>query len=116
MNAKNEFVYITRNREVECATLLRHAEKNDWTGDAAARSTHVLKQDFTQEEYDKFLESLDFEYNSGHGTQELFGMIWFKDRAWAERREYDGLEWWSINERPQIPDNLKRENEISKPL
>ena len=43
-------------------------------------------------------------------------MIWFKDRAWAERREYDGLEWWSINERPQIPDNLKRENEISKPL
>lgn len=116
MNAKREFVYITSKREVECATMLRHADKNDFTGAAAARSVHKLMKDYTQEEYDKFLESLDFEYDSGYGNQELFGMIWFKDGAWAERKEYDGLEWWIINERPQIPDNLKKENENSKPL
>ena len=41
------------------------------------------------------LATLDFEYDNGYGSQELFGEIIFKDGSWLERGEYDGSEWWS---------------------
>ena len=66
----------------------------------------------TQEEYDEFLKSLDFNYDSGYGTQELFGRIWYRDGSWSERYEYDGSENWDYKSRPEIPTNLNRIDKI----
>lgn len=44
----------------------------------------------------------DLEYDSGYGSQELFGTILFKDNTWLERGEYDGQEWWEYRSPPTI--------------
>ena len=54
-----------------------------------------------------FINNLDFEYNNGFGSQELFGTVWFNDNTWLERKEYDGSEWWIHCKRPQIPEELR---------
>jgi len=55
------------------------------------------------------LEYLDFEYNNGFGGREVGGFIVFKDKAWLERNEYDGSEWWEYLETPTL-ENIKGEN------
>lgn len=66
-----------------------------------------LAADYSEEEYARWLQSLDFEYNAGFGGQELFGTLWFSDDTWAYRGEYDGSEWWMFCERPEIPQDLQ---------
>ncbi|MBV1929832.1 MAG: hypothetical protein KUG81_10025 [Gammaproteobacteria bacterium] len=48
------------------------------------------------------VDSLDFDYHSGYGGQNLFCYIWYKDGTWSERGEYDGSEWWEHQERPKL--------------
>ena len=52
---------------------------------------------------DQALAVLNFTYDDGFGTQELFGTVWFDDGTWSERDEYDGSEWWTRRIRPPIP-------------
>jgi len=49
---------------------------------------------------EQVLPLLDFEYDSGYGTQELDGYIWYADGTWSVRGEYDGSEWWEHVVRP----------------
>lgn len=65
-----------------------------------------LKVGFTIDEFSEFLNSLDFEYDNGYGSQELFGFIWLKDGSWCERYEYDGSESWAHKSPPIIPEKL----------
>lgn len=67
----------------------------------------VLKEGYTQADLDEFISKLDFEYDAGYGSQELFGMVWFNDGAWMDRYEYDGSECWDWHKYPSIPDELK---------
>ncbi|MFN9902948.1 MAG: hypothetical protein ACK55Z_30085, partial [bacterium] len=39
----------------------------------------LLREGYTQEEYNEFLEKMDFEYDSGYGLQHLFGTVWFNE-------------------------------------
>lgn len=39
-------------------------------------------------------------YDSGYGSQRLYGTIVFKNSAWLERGEYDGSEWWELKKMP----------------
>lgn len=57
---------------------------------------------FTSKEYEAFLDWLDFSYDSGYGSQELFGFILLKGGAWLERHEYDGSERWVKKTRPHL--------------
>lgn len=63
----------------------------------------TLYPDYTDEELEEFLNSLDFEYHDGHGTQAVYGNVWFKDGTWAIRGEYDGAEWFEHVTRPEEP-------------
>lgn len=54
------------------------------------------------EEFSWELIPEDLEYDSGYGSQELFGTILFKDNTWLERGEYDGQEWWEYRSPPTI--------------
>ena len=65
-----------------------------------------LKKGHTHAEWLTFLKLLDFEYNSGYGSQNLFGIVWLDNGAWLERGEYDGSEWWEYKEYPTIPAEL----------
>ena len=48
---------------------------------------------------DKFLQVSDFEYDDGYGAPEIAQdlIIYFKDKTYITRGEYDGSEWWQIN-------------------
>lgn len=61
---------------------------------------------YTDTDLEKFINSLDINYDSSWGTQELYGIIWLKDGTWLSRGEYDGSEWWIYNKCPEIPENL----------
>ena len=95
-NAKTEFLKSTSTYIVECAIIIREGEEDI-----------ILKEGYSPYMYKKFLKKLDFTYNSGYGGQNLFGTVWLGDYIWLERGEYDGLEWWGVRERPDIPSSLK---------
>jgi hypothetical protein len=61
---------------------------------------------YSEEDYDKFLSEIDFTYDDGFGSQELFGVIWCTEGEWFERGEYDGSEWWEKNVYPIVPNDL----------
>lgn len=101
MNAQTEFLEFVEGLPLRCAVV--------WFGSTFEKSTqYVLPENFTEEEYKTFLSSINFEYDNGYGSQELFGTIWFKDGSWAERAEYDGSEWWEHLTVPEVPDFLQR--------
>ena len=67
----------------------------------------ALPLGYSGEQLAKFLGKLDFEYNEGYGTQQIFGTVWVENGAWLERAEYDCSEWWTFKQTPVIPDHLK---------
>lgn len=101
-NAKQEFLSMVGSNEVLCAQI---SYQNCWEHELPG-SKHKLLVGYTQEQYNSFIESLDFEYDSGYGGQELFGTVWFKNGTWADRGEYDGSEWWQHHVCPIIPKSL----------
>ena len=92
-NAKKELVGHVKQtgKTVKCAKL----KFETLFGDDDETIQIVLSPGFTEHEYQRFLVKLDREYDSGYGGQELFGVIWFMDGTWSERKEYDGSERWS---------------------
>jgi hypothetical protein len=101
MNAKEEFLGHIKDRKVLCADM---AHQDCWHNGSS--SEFKLPVSYTQEQYDEFVNSLDFEYDKGYGGQELFGTIWYKDGTWSDRGEYDGSEWWDYQSCPGIPQEL----------
>jgi len=97
VNAKNEFLAIVRDKAVKCVEISRYSQERE----------SILKVGHTKEDYQAFLDTLDFEYDAGYGLQEVFGTIWFVDGTWMTRWEYDGSEGWEYHTVPQIPDYLK---------
>lgn len=52
-----------------------------------------------------FLQTLkEINYDNGYGSQELFGVIVFKNNSWMERWEYDGSESWTTCVTPKEED------------
>ena len=101
-NAKEGFLGHTEKRNVLCASI---SYQDCWDHETPSTNC-VLPIKHTLEEYNAFIESLDFEYDNGYGGQELFGTIWYTDGTWSDRGEYDGSEWWEHHECPTIPDSL----------
>jgi len=108
-NAKQEFLMHTRQvlasnpeAQILCCTITR--DHSSW--EEEQKWTYQLTTGFTQEEYNQFLDKLDFMYNSGYGGQELFATIWYKDGTWSTTLY--GSEWYSYQRCPEIPPILKR--------
>lgn len=105
-NAKEEFLRHVSTKDVLCCeiTVGDYHETNE----DEERNTFRLTTGFTKEDMDFFLKQLDFMYDSGYGSQFLFGTIWYKNGTWSDRYEYDGSESWDFKSCPKIPDRLKR--------
>lgn len=100
-NAKNEFLSIISGYKL-IASEIRYMDNIGISHDIK------LNPLFSKNEYDVFLDSLNNDYDDGYGGQNLFGVIFCEDGAWMQRDEYDGSEWWSIY---QYPDMRKSFNE-----
>ena len=85
MNAKEELLKHIGDREVKYVVVFFRRNKS------------------IQGTLDEVLPRLDFKYDSGYGSQELEGTIWYSDGTWSERGEYDGSEWWEHRECPPLP-------------
>lgn len=105
MNAKDELLSTLQQTgnldNVKCAYIYRDSGFYNKTGEA------ILKLDYSADDWQRFLGILDFNYDHGYGTQELFGNVWFKDGTWLSRAEYDGSEWWNNVKCPEIPEECK---------
>lgn len=62
----------------------------------------ILDANFNQLE--SKLNLLDFNYDNGYGSQQLFGCVVFTDGSWLERHTYDGSEWWEYKKEPNLDD------------
>lgn len=103
INAKKEFISAVENKSaVKCVKIIF----GDIYDPEDSQSYTNLKVGYTQEEFESFLNELDFEYHNGFGGQLLFGTIWLEDGTWFTRGEYDGSEWWEYHTCPDIPDSL----------
>jgi len=98
-NAREEFLEHTKNKLVICATITRSIDYRE-------QPAFNLKVSFSHVELLEFLQSLNFEYDSGYGTQYVTGTIWYDDGSWSTRGEYYGSEWWELHELPGIPEEL----------
>ena len=95
-NAKQEFLRAIKGRKLVCARV-----GLDRINFGASIKWSILKDGYSEKDYEKFIKSLDFDYDSGYGSQELFGKILFED-SYADRGEYDGSEWWEFHRMPTI--------------
>lgn len=102
MNAKEEFLNLIIGMSVTCAKI----EYGDIWNEEESFDNFILPCDYTDEQFKSFIDSLDFEYDSGYGCQQIFGTVWFANGEWASRGEYDGSEWWEIHSCPPIPFEL----------
>lgn len=102
-NVRDEFVEHTADKApVKCAQLILGDDYLD------ERVFMNLKVNHTVQEYNDFLNQLSkYKYDAGYGGQQLFGTIWYTDKTWSERGEYDGSEWWEYKKSPAIPKDLK---------
>lgn len=99
-NAKKELEQLLEGKaKVKCAEITKGYQYDDQC------TKYVLKVNHSEQEYNEFLNLLDFEYDSGYGGQELYGTIWLEDGTWCTRGEYDGSEWWEHNVLPSIPES-----------
>jgi hypothetical protein len=110
-NAKIEFLNHISNREVLCAQI-QNGYNYDYDDDDENTLKINLTTGWTKKDWDEFLCKLDFEYDSGYGSQNLFGIIWYVDGTWSDRGEYDGSEWWLYNKCPEIPKELDRLDKV----
>ncbi len=92
MNARDELLDHIGNRDVKHVHIVYERYCNG----------SRIKDCFSGK-LDSVLGELNFDYDSGYGSQELFGNIWYNDGTWSERGEYDGSEWWEHKSRPDIP-------------
>lgn len=98
MSAKEEFLIHTGlvTSNVKCVEI--------HFGD----DSYYLGTGWDKQEFKDFLDKIDFDYDSGYGTVNLHGTIWYEDGTWSNRGEYRGSEWWEHNVCPNIPKRLIR--------
>lgn len=99
MKAKIEFIEHTKDLpKVVCAEL-----EDVYYSSRQKGKKWTLYEGYTEEEYEEFLESIDFTYDDGYGSQELGGVIWYEDGTYSDRYEYDGSESWDYHKAPEKP-------------
>lgn len=108
INAKEEFVDAVGSKLIKCAYVIHTLYDND--------KFSVLKAGYSDVDYQHFLDSLDYEYDDGFGTQELYGNVWLVDGTWFNRNEYDGSECWAYHKCPEIADECILRIEISNEI
>ena len=87
MNAKEEFLLFVNDKRIKstikCAYISYYTD-----GNYINKKTILLKVNYTEKQFQDFLEKLDFEYDNYDNydtTNHITGIIWFRDGSWGER-------------------------------
>lgn len=108
INAKAEFLEATKDYKVFCARLVyREGSYRDYK-----YKVYDLKQDYTKQDLDVFLNNIDFEYDNSWGTVYLGGQILCTNGYFFLRHFYDGSEEWWLYRSP-APDDIFNKNDFS---
>lgn len=103
MNAKQELLDIIKSRNLTILKIDITFDNIDY--DLVSNEYNSISKHITS------LDDLNFEYDSGYGIQELFGVVYCKDinnnPVWLTRGEYDGSEWWNVNTIPEFYNTIK---------
>ena len=102
MNAQQEFDRHLQGVGIKVKAAAIVCSRGYYSREDGKFNTSILKENYTNEDYGIFIDSLDYSYDNGYGGQELFGYIWFVDGTWSSRGEYDGAEWWEYHKCPKI--------------
>lgn len=98
INAKKELLDIITSRNLTILKIEITYTHINWDD-----NTTITKNITT-------LDDLNFDYDAGYGSQELFGVVYCKNSnnrpVWFTREEYDGSEWWDINTIPEFYNNI----------
>lgn len=98
INAKQELLDIITSRNLTILKIEIAYTPINWDD-----NTTITKNITT-------LDDLNFDYDAGYGSQELFGVVYCKNSnnrpVWLTREEYDGSEWWDINTIPEFYNNI----------
>lgn len=98
INAKQELLNIITSRNLTILKIEIKYTHINWDD-----NTTITKNITT-------LDDLNFDYDAGYGSQELFGVVYCKNSnnrpVWLTREEYDGSEWWDINTIPEFYNNI----------
>ena len=107
-NAKEEFIGSNTLEELfkamKCASLCFNDYDFNNYGENERDTRIVLKVGYTMEDLQSFLVELDFDYDSGYGTQRLHGLVLNHNGSYFTRGEYDGSEWWDYHNTPEVPE------------
>lgn len=98
-NAKNEFISTFKDLKVINVTI--------WVGNYKKERFFDLLKGYSDKAYIEFLDKLDFEYDSGYGGQNLFGIVACDGGVYFDRWEYDGSEGWDEHKYPDIDKIIK---------
>ena len=99
-NAKKELEeFLKRKVKVKCAKITVDCQYDNRN----ICPEYILKLNYSEQEFNDFLKSLDFEYSANYGGQKLSGTVWFEDGTWGTHQGCYGSEWWEHNILPDIP-------------
>ena len=103
MNAKEEFLIhtglVTSNvNKIKCAEI------------QFGHDSYYLGTGWDKQEAKDFLDKIDFDYDNGYGTQNLYGVVWYEDR-WLdwEYEWYDDHEYYLNQESEKIGYTISHE-------
>ena len=103
MNAKDELLkQIAESESSICCARIFIENASYEIEEIASLCTNHSKEDLV-----KFFDDLNFDYDNGYGSQNVYGTVWLNDGTWLDRGEYDGSEWWEHRKAPEIPVDLK---------
>jgi hypothetical protein len=96
-NAKTEFLNHVGSTKVTWAEVFiepsyQHTERKPIVA--------FLPKNYSDDQWNFFLNHIDVQYDSGYGTMYLWGRIMYDNGTWSDRGEYDGSEWWQLHELP----------------
>ena len=96
MNAKKELLESLEWNSIVFAEIMYN-----WEYRQPEYNTYFfLEENYTSSELDKFLKSLDFEYDDWYWCQYIHWVVSLSDWSWLDRYAYDWSESWVRNIKP----------------
>jgi len=104
-NAKDELLEALGNNKIKAAEISYNLTQLI-SSKKVPTVNLSLAVGYSQEEFEAFLNALNFVYDASFGGNDFDGTIWLMDQTWIERDEYDGSSWWVHKQTPEIPRSL----------
>lgn len=98
VNAKEELLKVLKNKTIKCAVIYTKSKNTN-------HKRIDLSINYTEEQYQEFLQKLDFNYPEYFMAIKIVGIIWFENEyKWLEY-EFDPItlkDCWILHHKPSM--------------